>query len=289
MNSQDTAPFFSVIIPTYNRTGSIGEAIQSVLSQTFTNFEVIVVDDGSTDDTKEIVLEIVEGDDRIRYIHQHNQERSAARNNGIALAKGTYICFLDSDDMYMANHLAAFHSCILDQTDPIRIYLSYAFGEVPFVPETDEPLELILKTAICSQQVCLHREILQKHLFNVKLRIGEDQELWVRIVEEYPLTKTDRQTVVIRDLGDRTVSILKTQTYIENLRLKKELINNDVEGRIRPEWGRFVLSAAYFRLAQSYLSNNQFIRFYYYLAHSILLSPKVYLKEKLKLLLIPRL
>ena len=287
MNSQDTTPFFSVIIPTYNRAGSIGEAIQSVLSQTFTNFEVIVVDDGSTDDTKEIVLEIVEGDDRTRYIHQQNQERSAARNNGIALAKGTYICFLDSDDMYMANHLAAFHSCILDQTDPIRIYLSYAFGEVPFVPETDEPLELILKTAICSQQVCLHREILQKHLFNVKLRIGEDQELWVRIVEEYPLTKTDRQTVVIRDLGDRTVSILKTQTYIENLRLKKELINNDVEGRIRPEWGRFVLSAAYFRLAQSHLSNNQFIHFYYNLTRSILLSPKVYLKEKLKLLLIP--
>jgi len=169
------------------------------------------------------------------------------------------------------------------------MYLSHTSGEVPFVPETDEPLELVLKTAICSQQVCLHQEILQKHLFNVKLRIGEDQELWVRIVEEYPLTKTNRQTVVIRDLGDRTLTILNTRVYAENLRLKKELFKNDVKGKIRPKWRTFALSAAYFRLAQSYLANNRFIRFYYYLAHSILLSPRVYLKEKLKLLLIPRL
>jgi glycosyltransferase involved in cell wall biosynthesis len=288
MSSRTSVPFFSVIIPTYNRAGCIGEAIQSVQSQTFTDFEVLVIDDGSTDGTKEIVLNIAESDTRIRYIYQHNQERSAARNNGIALAHGTYICFLDSDDIYEPKHLAVFHSCILAQTNAVRMYLSYARGEVPFVPETNEPLELILKTAICSQQVCLHREILQKHQFNINLRIGEDQELWVRIVEDYPLTKTMQQTVVIRDLGDRTVSMLKTHTYVENLRLKKELIKNDTKGRIRPEWRRFVLSGSYFRLAQSYLAQGQILKFYYFLLKSIAITPKIYFREKLTMLLNPR-
>ncbi|MBP9151283.1 MAG: glycosyltransferase family 2 protein [Flavobacteriales bacterium] len=288
MSSSTPTPFFSVIIPTYNRAGSIGEAIQSIRSQTFTDFEVIVVDDGSIDGTKEIVSKIAEEDTRIHYIHQHNQERSAARNNGIAIAKGTYICFLDSDDIYKPYHLAAFHSSIMAQANPIRMYLNYTLGEVPFVPETDEPLELILKTAICSQQVCLHREILQKHQFNINLRIGEDQELWIRIVDDYPLTKTNQQTVVIRDLGDRTVTLLKTQTYIDNLRLKKKLIQNDEKGRIRPEWKKFMLSAAYFRLAQSYFAQNQLLKFYYYLLRSIVITPKTYFREKLAMLLNPR-
>jgi len=91
-------PFFSIIIPTYNRASMIPKAIESVLQQTFVEWELIIIDDGSIDNTAEIVKTYT--DSRIKYIWQENQERSVARNKGISIAKGRYICFLDSDNKY---------------------------------------------------------------------------------------------------------------------------------------------------------------------------------------------
>ena len=96
-------PKVSVIIPTYNRAETLQRAIYSVLNQTYTNFELLVVDDGSTDDTKEVVTKI--NDSRICYIFQRNQERSVARNNGIRSSTGDYVSFLDSDDEYLPHKL----------------------------------------------------------------------------------------------------------------------------------------------------------------------------------------
>jgi glycosyltransferase involved in cell wall biosynthesis len=87
------APFFSVVIPTFNRANMISGAIQSVLEQTFKDFELIVIDDGSTDQTAQIIGGF--NDERIKYNYQQNTERSQARNNGIKIARGRYICFLD--------------------------------------------------------------------------------------------------------------------------------------------------------------------------------------------------
>ena len=92
-------PFFSVVIPTYNRAHLIKETIESVQKQTFSDWELIIVDDGSTDDTKSVVKSV--DDKRIQYVFQENAERSVARNNGFRHAKGQYICFLDSDDYYL--------------------------------------------------------------------------------------------------------------------------------------------------------------------------------------------
>ena len=99
-------PYFS-IIPTYNRSNFIAAAIKSVLNQTYTNWELFIIDDGSTDNTKEVVSNF--NDPRILYKYQNNQERSAARNNGIKIAKGEWICFLDSDDAYKKHHLETFN------------------------------------------------------------------------------------------------------------------------------------------------------------------------------------
>ena len=92
-------PTVSVIIPTYNRAHLVGRAIKSVLNQTYRDFEIIVVDDGSTDNTKDIIKEFQKKDKRIKYIpYEKNKGGSAARNTGIKAAKGEYIAFLDSDD-----------------------------------------------------------------------------------------------------------------------------------------------------------------------------------------------
>lgn len=96
-------PRVSVLIPTYNRAKYIRDAIDSVLRQTFTDFEVIVVDDGSTDNTREIVTGYT--DPRVKYIYQENSGVSTARNNGIKISNAEYIAFLDSDDMYLEDML----------------------------------------------------------------------------------------------------------------------------------------------------------------------------------------
>src|SRR5688572_11938068 len=103
-------PFFSVILPTYNRAHLISKAIESMLAQSYQSWELIIVDDGSTDNTKEVISGF--SDARINYIYQKNSERSAARNNGIAHSRGRYICFLDSDDYFMTNHLENMHKAI---------------------------------------------------------------------------------------------------------------------------------------------------------------------------------
>lgn len=100
------SPLISVIIPTYNRRGYIVESVESVLRQSFSDFEILVVDDGSTDGTEEAVRPYA---DRIRYLRQENRGAAAARNRGIREALGRYIAFMDSDDLSAPHHLQALH------------------------------------------------------------------------------------------------------------------------------------------------------------------------------------
>lgn len=90
-------PLFSIVIPAFNREKTIKRTIDSVINQTYTNLEIIVIDDGSTDNTRNVVLGLI-NDDKIKYIYQDNQGAQVARNNGLKRAKGEYILFLDSDD-----------------------------------------------------------------------------------------------------------------------------------------------------------------------------------------------
>jgi glycosyltransferase involved in cell wall biosynthesis len=96
-------PFFSIILPVFNRENCINRAIQSILDQEFNNWELIVVNDASIDGTKEILDKI--DNPQIRVIHNEvNLERCVSRNVGIEQAKGEYICFLDSDDYHLSFH-----------------------------------------------------------------------------------------------------------------------------------------------------------------------------------------
>ena len=95
-------PTVSVIIPEYNRSKLLSLAIESALNQTYQDLEIIVIDDGSTDNTKEVVEGFIKQDSRVKYIqHENNKGASAARNTGIMSAKGEYIAFLDSDCQWM--------------------------------------------------------------------------------------------------------------------------------------------------------------------------------------------
>ncbi|MFM6456289.1 MAG: glycosyltransferase family 2 protein, partial [Planktothrix sp.] len=114
-----SSPQVSVIIPVYNGERYISQAIDSVLSQTDSNYEIIIVDDGSTDNTHQIIQHYIEKCqdlDLIRYIFQSNQGVAAARNQGIQIAKGEFIALLDQDDVFLPEKLA--HQVAYFQTHP---------------------------------------------------------------------------------------------------------------------------------------------------------------------------
>ncbi|HVI30549.1 glycosyltransferase family A protein [Phenylobacterium sp.] len=112
----ESAPFFSVVVPTYNRGHLISYTIRSVLAQTFGDLELLVVDDGSTDDTPAVVQ--VFADARLRYLPVTNRERGAARNHGLRHATGEYVVFLDSDDEFHPDHLETLWRAIRAQPHP---------------------------------------------------------------------------------------------------------------------------------------------------------------------------
>jgi glycosyltransferase involved in cell wall biosynthesis len=185
-------PFFSIVMPVYNREKLIGIAVESVLQQTFVDWELIIIDDGSTDNTKDIIKGFK--DERIKYHYQVNQERSIARNNGISKAKGEFICFLDSDDYYLNNHLQSLHDFILKRNCEIALYATGANVDrgserikLKLYEDTSvHPVRQIFYHKLDMNTTCTHNSIFLRFKFDPSLTIGEDTHLWLRIVLNFP-------------------------------------------------------------------------------------------------------
>ena len=116
-------PFISLVVPTYNRAGYIVKTLATLLAQDYDAYEIIVVDDGSTDNTEAAVAAI--GNSRIRYHKKQNAERGAARNYGARLATGQYVNFFDSDDLAYPNHLREAAKVIAALGNPEIFHLGY--------------------------------------------------------------------------------------------------------------------------------------------------------------------
>ncbi len=180
----------SVIIPSYNRSDTLPRSIKSVLNQTYTDLECIVVDDCSTDNTKQIVQGI--NDSRLRYTeHKVNQGACAARNTGIGLARGEYIAFQDSDDVWKKDKL----QIQLDKMAEYNAVISYGClhrhgfpsNEPEFFPEMETGIvpyeQLISKAGVSTQTILAKREVFQKHLFDVKVKRMQDYDWMIRAGE----------------------------------------------------------------------------------------------------------
>jgi glycosyltransferase involved in cell wall biosynthesis len=187
-------PLISVIIPTYNRARLLKETIDSVLKQNFQNFELIVVDDGSTDNTGEILSDYK---DHIQVLAQKNKGVSAARNLGISKAKGEFIAFLDSDDLWLPEKLTAqvdfFQShpdALVCQTEEIWIRNGKRVNPKKrhkkysgMIFEQSLPLCIVSPSA-----VMMRKSLFEKvGLFDEHLPACEDYDLWLRISCQYPI------------------------------------------------------------------------------------------------------
>ena len=176
----------SVIIPLYNKEHYIKETIESVLAQTYTDFELIIVNDGSTDNSVNIVSMIE--DPRIITVNQENSGVSVARNHGLQMAKGEYIAFLDADDTWLPGFLDAMFT--LSQQYPEESVFSAAQENRPI---TTLPTGVSLVKDFCSYYYCfctgtlfIKKIVFDKvGYFRHDIQIGEDFDMWLRIACHY--------------------------------------------------------------------------------------------------------
>lgn len=272
-------PFFSIIIPTYNRAHLIKDTITSVQAQTFENWECIVIDDGSTDNTKEVIEDIAKIDNRVRYIYQENAERSAARNNGINNAKGEYICFLDSDDWYLENHLNTLHKTIKNADEKECLLFVNALQdtngkETPILsPKYDKSTDYFLKVSIIPARICIHHSILKRHQFDPEIVIVEDSVLWTQIHLEYPVIQISDTTIVYRWHEDNSVNI-KNNCFLPRLKgLKRLFASSEIQKKISILLRRNHLSNCYYGIAKHHAFRRNFFKMLVNVFYSIFLDP----------------
>ncbi|QPM67313.1 glycosyltransferase family 2 protein [Atribacter laminatus] len=249
-------PTVSVIIPTYNRAHLIDRAIQSVLNQTYQDFELIIVDDGSSDNTEEVVKKIQ--DNRIYYYkHDKNKGGSAARNTGISLAKGEYIAFLDSDDLWYQDYLSRQVSTIeLSLPDVGMVCCGIKQINQDFYKELKPSIigfqfsdHLKRASGICTSAFVVRRSAFDEiGGFDNELKSFQDFEFLLRISSKYKVNYIDDILIEYR-LQDDSISI--------NMELKAQGLQCIVN-RYMNDICRLGLTHKYmFKLGQYYVMSGQ--------------------------------
>ncbi|MDF5707842.1 MAG: glycosyltransferase family 2 protein [Nostoc sp. S4] len=231
-------PKVSIIIPAYNAMTYLPETLKSILFQTFTDFEVLIINDGSTDNIVQWASELP--DPRVRLIVQENQGVATARNTGIERAKGKYIAFLDADDLweptklekqvhYLKNHpeVGLLHTSMM-----LIDFQGNSLGRIITSNAEGNALKKLLeKNTIVTSSVIVRSYCLQKvGKFNSNLRSSEDWDMWIRIATNYPLAVIKEPLVYYRQHNNNMTKnwqILEQDLVtIENLfqSLQRELL-----------------------------------------------------------------
>ncbi len=227
---------FSIVIPCYDRASLIGIAHKSVLSQTFPDWELIFVDDGSTDNTAEVIAAFE--DPRIRYIKTENRERGAARNTGIQMAKGKFIALLDSDDYLLPDHLSTALSIINNNPTIEFLHLNYEFrDEAGNLVRKSSKLPAVLNSVLISTNVIgcagvvMSQRMAKAHPFSEIRGLSgtEDYELWLRIASENKLRHFPQVTTVMVEHEGRSMAEMDIRKIEQRILLFVHLSKNSKE------------------------------------------------------------
>ncbi|GAB2958302.1 hypothetical protein GCM10027048_26540 [Hymenobacter coalescens] len=208
------SPFFSIVIPTYNRADFIAATLQSVLDQTEPSFEVLVVDDGSKDNTAEVVRRFTT-DPRVSYWAKTNGERGAARNYGLSRSAGEYVIFLDSDDLLHPNHLATLRQGIEALNRPNFIATKYDFdrngqrhpSDTANLPAGPLGFDDFIRGNALACNVCVRRQNPRLHRFEEDRRYAavEDWMFMLQNTQQDAVQLLDAVTVTMNDHDQRSM------------------------------------------------------------------------------------
>ncbi len=230
-------PFFSVIIPTYNRAEFIQRTLDTVLSQTYLHYEVIVVDDCSTDHTEELLLSHVRTGQITLIKNERNSERAVSRNTGMGAARGDFVTFLDSDDFMYPDNLAAAASYARAHSE-IKCFQNLfeyvnedreVIYRPPF-PSLDHPIKAIANGNFMS---CIgnfvHREIYQQYRFDPHPDLigQEDWDFWLRVLADYPVGRIETVNNGVLQHDGRSVSSQSLDSLRAGLDYISRKLNDD--------------------------------------------------------------
>lgn len=230
MEAYNNMPKVSIIMATYNRAHLLPHTIESVLNQTFRDFEFIIIDDGSTDSTNLLVASY--DDRRIKYYYQSNKGRSAARNRAIAEASGEFIAFLDSDDLFVDTKLEAQIGLLSEQPSLGMVYTAAnvidEFGApiavtytAPVSGKIYHEIAYYLPVTICLPTVLVRRSVLiEAGLFDETMERFEDTDLWRRISK-------------ITDVGAINVPLTTIRTHSGNSMEDARILYNRIDQYLR--------------------------------------------------------
>jgi glycosyltransferase involved in cell wall biosynthesis len=234
----------SVIIPTYNRYQFLKRAILSVIAQTYKVSEIIVIDDGSDDNTKQIIKDF----SNIKYIYQNNSGVSSARNIGVREAKNEWICFLDSDDEWDIDKIK---EQVLFHQNNKNIFMSYTdelwirdnkLVKIPkkFKKHSKDIFKNSLSYCnIAPSSAMIHKKIFDDiGYFDENLEVCEDYDLWLRISSRYKIGLIDKKLIVkyaghndqlsFKHWGMDRFRVLALEKLLDDKNINKELIVNEL-------------------------------------------------------------
>ena len=219
-----TNPLVSIITPTYNRADFIEQAVNSVLAQTYASFELLIVDDGSTDNTRDLLKPAL-ADSRVRYFRQQNQGQSVARNLALSEAKGDLVCFLDSDNYWPAEKLEHQVSLFRQHPDYDVIY-----GDIIVIDEKGQEVSRknmrrysghIARYMICDNCVSMNTAMARRRCFDElgamsgKRRVADDYDLWLRFSARFRFLYVPEFLAYYRVMDDQ-ISSDKTRRFDSN-------------------------------------------------------------------------
>jgi glycosyltransferase involved in cell wall biosynthesis len=244
------SPFFSIITPVYNRADLVGETIESVLAQSFSDFELILIDDGSSDHSVQILEVYAKKDSRLKLVLlSKNEGRCIARNEGLKIAKGSWICHLDSDDLYYNNHLSHLHSVILKHSEFKAFAVNQHLNHV-LIYDRNKDLQkdevvwtidrFVEDNPLTANQLCYSRDLSVKWA-QERIPISEDWLFLRNLVLKTPILKFSIVTVNLREHENRTVNItneagvdqfVKYNLYTAQKFIDENNISTNIKNRI---------------------------------------------------------
>lgn len=234
-NDMSHSVFFSIIIPVYNREKLIEKTLQSVLKLNYERFEVVVVDDGSTDRTAEVVASFK--DVRIKYFFKENGERGAARNYGIKMSSGDFITFLDSDDLVYKNHLSEANRFININPSVNFFHQGYEIidEQNKVLRKVNKVPKIANKSLLKGNQFSCLGVFLNKKVFDEpigfsedrRLSIGEDWLLWLKLSARHSILANNTVTAALVNHVNRSMSEFDLSSHQFSINYLAEELSKD--------------------------------------------------------------
>lgn len=266
MSKLSSAPFFSIIVPTYNRASFLPTLINSLIGQTYCGFEVIIVDDGSTDETREVVSRFT--DKRIKYHYKNNGERGAARNYGAQVSIGDYVNFFDSDDYALPNHLEAARRFIMGDALP-AFHTSYIIkgnrrSHLRVALQGNLNSLILRRNVLSCNGVFLRRDIAIAHPFSEDRALSgsEDWLLWLKLAARVEIHGCKEITHCVvqhcgrsMQLSDGGNTIARGERLLQHLREDSVFITQCKRHLAHIEGSIYILAALDYAIARQRLAS----------------------------------